>query len=127
MDHTLAVYNTDNFNQLCFDLAIERLVDDQRLSRPTIREVTWDPDAAIRGLVVDKRLGNLLKIDAYNHVTRVRHGDEFLDKDERRRAYPRGRIRLGSARYRVFDTLFDLPEGCLYAALVDLNDQRAAA
>jgi HAD superfamily 5'-nucleotidase-like hydrolase len=76
--------------------------------------------------VVDKKLGNLLKVDAYNHVTRARHGRKFLDKDERRRRYPRGRIRLGSRRYRVFDTLFDLPEGSLYAALVDLKEASPA-
>jgi 5'-nucleotidase len=120
MDHTLAVYNTVNFDHLCFDLSIERLIDAKGYPEK-IREVTWDPDAALRGLVVDKKLGNLIKIDAYNHVTRARHGFKFLDKDSRRRRYPRGRIRLGSPRYRVFDTLFDLPEGSLYTSLVDLK------
>lgn len=121
MDHTLAVYNTDNFNRLCFDLAVERLVLDLGYP-PAVRGVRWDPDAAIRGLVVDKRLGNVLKIDGHGHLTRVRHGDRFLDKDERRRRYPRGRIRIGNARYRVFDTLFDLPEGCLYSGIVALME-----
>lgn len=123
MDHTLAVYNTVNFNHLCFELALQRLVDgfgypDQ------VRKVAWDPHAAARGLIVDKRLGNLLKIDAYNHVTRARHGLRFLDKDQLRARYPRGGVRLGSRRYRVFDTLFDLPEGCIYSGLVDLKDNR---
>jgi len=122
MDHTLAVYNTVNFDHLCFDLAIDRLIEAKGYPE-TIREVTWDPDAALRGLVVDKKLGNLIKIDAYNHVTRARHGFHFLDKDSRRKRYPRGRIRLGSPRYRVFDTLFDLPEGSLYTSLVDLKKQ----
>jgi HAD superfamily 5'-nucleotidase-like hydrolase len=125
MDHTLAVYNTVNFDRLCFDLSIDRLIEAKGYSE-RIREVTWDPDAAIRGLVVDKRRGNLIKIDAYNHVTRARHGFRFVDKDERRRHYPRGRIRLGSPRYRVFDTLFDLPEGSLYTSLVDLKEREPA-
>ena len=119
MDHTLAVYNTDNFNHLSFKMAIEALIRDKGYPE-AIRKTAWEPEAAIRGLVVDKRLGNLLKIDAYNHVTRARHGRRFLERDERRRRYPSGGIRLGSSRYRVFDTLFDLPEGSLYAALVDL-------
>ena len=45
------------------------------------------------------------------HDLKRAHGERFLEKDERRRRYPRGRIRIGSDRYRVFDTLFDLPEG----------------
>jgi HAD superfamily 5'-nucleotidase-like hydrolase len=122
MDHTVAIYDTDNFNRLCFELAVERLVSDNAYPAE-VRGIRWDPHAAIRGLVVDKRLGNLLKIDAHGHLTRVRHGVRFLDKEERRRCYPRGRIRIGSDRYRVFDTLFDLPEGCLYAGIVELMEQ----
>jgi HAD superfamily 5'-nucleotidase-like hydrolase len=122
MDHTVAVYNTENFNHLSFEMAIEALIRDK--GYPTeIRSLDWEPEAAVRGLVVDKRLGNLLKIDAYNHVTRARHGRRFLDREERRRRYPSGGIRLGSKRYRVFDTLFDLPEGSLYGAMVHLLEK----
>lgn len=124
MDHTLAVYDTDNFNRLCFELAIERLVRDKGYPE-AVRGVRWDAAAAIRGLLVDKRLGNLLKVDAHGHITRVRHGFRFLDKEERRNLYPRGRIRIGSGRYRIFDTLFDLPEGSLYAAIIDLAERGA--
>jgi len=122
MDHTLAVYNEDTFSRLCFDLAIDLLVS--RKGYPEwIRDIPYEAAAAVRGLIVDKRLGNILKVDAYNYVSRVRHGGRFLVKDERRQVYKRGRIRIGSDRYRVFDTLFDLPEGCLYTALVDLKDE----
>jgi len=121
LDHTLAVYNTDTFSKLCFDLAIDLLIS--RKGYPErIRRIPYEPRAAIRGLIVDKRQGNLLKVDSFNYVSRARHGLRFLAKEERREVYKRGRIRIGSERYRVFDTLFDLPEGCLYAGLVDLKD-----
>lgn len=123
MDHTLAVYNTDTFSKLSFDLAVELLVE--RKGYPAqISQIAYDPAAAARGLIVDKRLGNVLKVDGYNYVSRVRHGNKFLTKEERRQVYKRGRIRIGSDRYRVFDTLFDLPEGSLYAALVALKDSQ---
>ena len=61
-------------------------------------------------------------MDAYHHVTRARHGLRFLDKDQLRARYPRGGVRLGSKRYRVFDTLFDLPEGCIYSGLIELKN-----
>jgi len=35
------------------------------------------------------------------------------------------KLRIGSGRYRIFDTLFDLPEGSLYAAIIDLAEQGA--
>ena len=120
MDHTLAVYNTPNFNRLCFDLALERLVSGYDYPEETL-SVKWDPHAVVRGLIVDKREGNVLKVDAYNHVTRARHGFRFLDKDELRQRYPRGGVRLGSPRYRVFDTLFEMPEGCIYSGIVEMQ------
>jgi len=126
MDHTLAVYNTENFNHLCFDLALERLISDHGYD-PVIRTVRWDPDAVIRGLIVDKDHGNLLKLDAYNHVTRARRGFRFLEKEEIREAYSRGDLRLGSDRYRIFDTLFDMPEGCIFSGLMELKETGAAA
>jgi 5'-nucleotidase len=120
MDHTLAVYNTPNFNRLCFDLALERLVSEYGYPRETL-DVQWDEYAVVRGLIVDKREGNLIKADAYHHVTRARHGHRFLEKDELRERYPRGGVRLGSPRYRVFDTLFEMPEGCIYSGIVELR------
>ncbi len=121
MDHTLAVYRTENFNKLTFEMAIEALIRHRGYSE-RIREVVWEPAGAIRGLCVDKKLGNLLKIDGHGHISRARHGLHFLVKDKKRRQYPRARIRIGKDRYRVFDTLFDMPEGILYAALVEMKD-----
>jgi 5'-nucleotidase len=125
MDHTLAIYHTETFSELCFDLAVTWLVA-QKGYPPRIQDLNYDPAAAIRGLIVDKRQGNLLKVDAYGYVSRVRHGGRQQTRDERRRQYKRGRIRIGSERYRVFDTLFDLPEGSLYNGLVALKDQEPA-
>ena len=123
MDHTLALYDSAQFEQLCFGMAVDLLLE--RGYPDIVRNVRYNRESVVRGLVVDKRLGNILKIDAYDYVARVRHGGRLLQRDERRRAYKRGRIRLGAARYRVVDTLFDLPEGSLYSELVALKDQHA--
>jgi len=123
MDHTLALYNAATFERLCFDLALDLLVT--RKGYPeVIRGLGYEPEQVQRGLLVDKRLGNILKTDAYGYVSRVRHGTRSLAREERREVYKRGRLRLGADRYRIFDTLFDLPEGCLYIGLVRLKDER---
>ncbi len=122
MDHTLALYRPEVFEQLCFDLAVDLLVREKGYPE-RLRDVVYDRTAVTRGLVIDKRHGNILKLDAYGYVARVRHGRRRLDREQRRREYKRGRIRLSPGRYRIVDTLFDLPEGSLYAALVDLHDR----
>ena len=123
MDHTLALYDAVVFEQLCFELAVDILID-VRGYPGELRSMAYDRLAVARGVIIDKRLGNILKTDAYGYVARVRHGGRLLAREERRDAYKRGRIRLSLVRYRVVDTLFDLPEGSLYTALVALKDER---
>lgn len=121
MDHTLALYQREPFEQLTFDLAVERLIE--RHGYPaSIREVRYDRDAIIRGLVVDKRAGNLLKMDLHGYIVEAMHGTRSLDREERQKQYRNRRINLASDRYQSFDTFFSMPEGSLFAALVDLVD-----
>lgn len=118
MDHTLALYDREPFEQLTFDLAVERLIGE--FGYPdSIRDVQYNRDAIIRGLVVDKRAGNLLKMDLHGYIVAAMHGTRTLDKDARQKQYRNRRINLAMPRYQSFDTLFSMPEGSLFAALVD--------
>lgn len=122
MDHTLALYNAETFEDLCFGMALRLLVEGKGYPA-SILQLAYEPRQAQRGLIVDRRLGNLLKTDSHGYVSRVRHGARALTREERREVYKRGRLRVSPGRYRVFDTLFDVPEGCLYAELVRLKDE----
>ena len=121
MDHTLALYDRRTFEQLTFDMAVETLVE-QKGYPEIVREIRYQPDFIIRGLVVDKKLGNLLKMDSHGYIAVVHHGTRRLGREERLRAYRNQRINLRSGRYQSFDTLFSMPEGSLYAAVVDLKE-----
>jgi len=78
----------------------------------------YDHQFVIRGLVVDKELGNIFKMDRHNHVGRCYHGLQPLDP-EQRRLYRAEKIRLSLPRFAWIDTLFSLPEACLYAEIID--------
>ncbi len=123
MDHTLALYDHRVFEELCFAMAVDLMVEHKGYPEK-ILGITYDRTSVSRGLIVDKRLGNIIKMDANNYVSRVRHGETLLAHDERKTTYKRGRIRQTAKRYRVVDTLFDLPEGSLYTALVKLKDEQ---
>src|SRR5690606_1055802 len=84
-------------------------------------------DFAIRGLVVDKRLGNLLKMDRHGHVGRVHHGIEQLSSAQRKQIYRAQRIGGERGRFTYVDTLFSLPEVVVYANLVTMLDQHPEA
>jgi len=121
MDHTLALYDRTTFEQLTFDMAVRTLVEKKGYPE-IVREIRYQPDFIIRGLVVDKKLGNLLKIDGHGYVAVVYHGTRKLEKAARMRAYRNLRVNLRSTRYQSFDTLFSMPEGSLFAAVVDLKE-----
>jgi HAD superfamily 5'-nucleotidase-like hydrolase len=118
MDHTLAVYKEEPLESLAFDATREKLIMEKGYP-DSIRSFQYKPQLIIRGLVVDKRRGNILKTDQYNYVVRVYHGTRRLSKDERKALYRNRRVRLSSPKYMSIDTLFGLPEATLFALLVD--------
>lgn len=122
MDYTLAQYHQVELDALSVRLTLERLVRERGYPE-AITEIEPRPDFAIRGLVVDKRLGNILKLDAHRHVGKGYHGFRELTSDERH-AYREQAIRLNSDdRFVLIDTLFALPEAFMLAALVDFFER----
>lgn len=124
MDYTLAVYNQANFDALCHCLTLDRLVE-RFAYDPAIRAIPYDPTFAIRGLVLDKTLGHVLKMDAHGHVEVGYHGFQRVPHEEIE-SYRRLPPVLGSPRYMGIDTLFELPEIYLYSALVDFQERRGS-
>jgi len=119
MDYTLLKYRKQSIEALSFRLTVEKLV--QQFGYPTeLQSIPYDPDFVVRGLVVDKKTGNIFKMDHHNHVGRVYHGRRLLTKDERRELYRNTKIRLSGPRYHWIDTMFALPEAALYADIIDL-------
>ena len=93
LDHTLAHYDPLPVEELAFNLTKRKLVDGRGYPR-AILDFKYDPQWVIRGLVVDKKRGNILKMDYFNFVTRAFHGVSPLRSEERRRSYRSDRIRL---------------------------------
>jgi 5'-nucleotidase len=125
MDYTLALYNPAPMEQLQYDLTVESLI---RKGYPEdIRILRYDPRFVIRGLIVDKRNGNLLKMDTHGRVGRAFFGLRRLSEEEIHSAYHDQQLRLGSPSVASADTLFSLPEICLYANLLEFFSARLAA
>jgi HAD superfamily 5'-nucleotidase-like hydrolase len=117
MDYTLALYRQAALDELSVRHSVDTLVDD--LGYPnSVRKIKSDPEYAIRGLVVDKSLGNILKMDSHYYVGKAYHGTRALTRDERQ-LYQDEPVKIELKRYRLIDTLFGLPEAFLYGAVID--------
>ena len=123
MDYTLAIYHLRRIEQLSFDLTLSRLVTE--FGYPSeLGLLQYDHGFVMRGLVVDKAHGNLIKMDRFGSVGRAYHGLSPLAPEVGQRLYRNERIRLTSERYAWIDTLFSLPEAWLYAAIIDLLERQ---
>lgn len=118
MDYTLIHYHVKEWEQRAYNWTRQNL-----LARGwPVGELRFDPDFVIRGLVIDRELGNIVKANRFGYVKRAAHGTRMLDFDEQRRAYSRTRVDLSENRWVFLNTLFSLSEGCMYAQLVELLD-----
>ena len=86
MDYTLAVYSMRQIEELAFHMTLDRLVANRGYPQ-ALRNLKYDHEYVIRGLVVDKDHGNIFKMDRHNHVGRCYHGRRQLSLDERRALY----------------------------------------
>jgi 5'-nucleotidase len=124
MDYTLAVYSMRQIEELAFRMTLERLVQTKGYPADLVC-LRYDHEYVIRGLVVDKLFGNIFKMDRHNHVGRCYHGRRELKLDERRALYQTNeKIRLSLPRFAWIDTLFSLPEACLYAEIIEALEAR---
>lgn len=115
MDYTLAIYDQPEMDKLTIRAALPKLI--AKGWPASLSTIDFQHDFAVRGLMVDAKLGNVLKLDRYKYVKRAYHGMRELSYDERRETYHSTRIRTkGSTRFYFIDTLYALSEVTLFAA-----------
>ncbi len=117
LDYTLARYRRERLESLAFSLTADKLMERGYTLDKSV--LVYDPTFVVRGLVVDKELGNILKLDRHHHVARAFHGRRQLSKSERRKSYRGSMMTFAPPRFAIVDTYFELPEICLFAAVVD--------
>ena len=121
MDHTLCKYKSGPVEKLSFKLALDNMVKIKKYPKD-ILDFEYDHRFPVRGLVIDKKHGTVLKLNAHRKVTRVCKGRKCLNKTEISKLYQNEVIRLSASRYEVMDTLFHLPSCSLFASFVDWQE-----
>jgi 5'-nucleotidase len=117
MDYTLAIYKQDQIDKLSIEATAKKLVE--RGYTEALLTMPYRTDFPIRGLIIDKQLGNILKMDRFRYVKKAYHGMRELTREERRALYSKKQLRPGTERYHWVDTLYALSEVSIYAAAVD--------
>ncbi|KAK1427307.1 hypothetical protein QVD17_15990 [Tagetes erecta] len=123
MDYTLAQYKPDTFESLAYDGTVEKLVTNLGYPKELL-EWSFDWTYMVRGLVLDKKRGNILKMDRHKYVKVAYHGFRLISKNEKVATYGSTFTRdaFDGPDYAHIDTLFSLAEAYLFAQLVDFKD-----
>lgn len=122
MDYTLAIYDQDAMDRLSIDVTAARLV--KRGYPSWITTIPYDTRFPIRGLLIDKKYGHVVKMDRYKTVGKAYRGFKQLSKEQLRTLYHQAKPRAPTTRYHFIDTLYALSEAAVYAGIIDAFDQR---
>lgn len=122
MDYTLVRYATEEFERQTYKMAQEALV--VKKGYPSeILAIDFDFKRAIRGLVIDEKRGNLLKISLYGRIKKATHGTRPLTPQDLKNIYQGQLIDPGEDSFTPIDTSFSLSHAILFACLIDMKDQ----
>lgn len=122
MDHTLVRYQSKNFEALAHRIMVEKLVTEK--SYPAlIKSLPFDFERAIRGLVIDKQKGNVLKLSRYGAIRGSYHGLSPIDFSEQKKLYKSTYVDLREVNYDTVDTTFSIAFAALFKQLVEVKDK----
>lgn len=118
MDYTLIHYNVDEWETAAYGLLREKL---KERGWP-VADLEFDPSWPIRGLAIDRELGNIVRANRFGYVSRASHGLKMMDFTRQRKTYARVQVDLKDARWELLNTFFSLSGAYLFAQLVERMD-----
>ncbi len=123
MDHTLIRYKTENFEKLVYKFVVDHLIKTKNYPEE-IRKFKFNFQDAIRGLVVDSKNGNILKLSRYGAIRQSYHGTKLISYAEQKQFYRSIYVDLSDHNYMAIDTSFSIAFCILYSQLIDLKDEK---
>lgn len=123
MDHTLIRYNSEAFERLSHTIMKTKLIANKGYPE-ILKDLPFHFDQAIRGLVIDRKKGNLLKVNRHCAIRASFHGTQAIDFKTQQKMYKSTYIDLSDADYMAVDTTFSISLAILFAQIVDLKDSR---
>ncbi|KAL5700664.1 hypothetical protein ACHQM5_026083 [Ranunculus cassubicifolius] len=122
MDYTLIHYNVMAWEGRAYDYCMDNL---KGMGFP-VDGLEFDPNLVIRGLIMDKERGNLVKADRFGYVKRAMHGTEMLSTRAVSEIYGRELVDLRKeSRWEFLNTLFSVSEAVAFMQMVDRLDAGA--
>ncbi len=118
MDYTLIHYNVEEWETTAYEHVKRKFIEQGW----PIQGLSYDHGLMIRGLVIDKELGNVVKANRFGNVKAAFHGTRPMSFEEVKKTYAQVIVDQSEDRWEFLHTLFSMSEACLFAQVVDLLD-----
>lgn len=129
LDHTIIRYKLAAFLPFVYRVTVQQLVEVQGYEAE-LMNLPYRSELVKKGVVLDKQLGHLVKLDDRGRVVRAVHAHASLSAGEILDAYPGGVLPgftgLSDERYWPFPTYFDMTCGTVFAAVLQLRETGGA-
>ncbi|MFN7727949.1 MAG: HAD-IG family 5'-nucleotidase [Bdellovibrio sp.] len=122
MDHTLIRYNSEEFERLAHSVIKEKLVKSRGYPEEVLA-LPFDFNLTIRGLVIDRVRGNLIKLNRHSAIRATYHGLKPLDFKTQSKMYQSTYIDLSDSKYLAIDTTFSVSLAIIYSQVVEMKNQ----
>lgn len=123
MDYTLVRYDSEAFEEMTYKEIQKKLFEVKGYPKE-VKSLKFKFNLAIRGLVIDKPHGNVLKLSTYSKVKHAYHGLTEMDFKTQQKIYQGLVIDLNdSDRFSIVDTTFSISYCVLYMQIIDLKDK----
>lgn len=122
MDHTLIRYHSEEFERLSHSVMKEKLCKNRSYPE-AVKNLKFNFNIAIRGLVIDRKKGNALKLNRHSAIRASYHGLSPLDFKTQQKEYRSTYIDLSDGSYMAVDTTFSISLATLISQIVELKKQ----
>ncbi|KAH9558337.1 hypothetical protein CY35_06G003500, partial [Sphagnum magellanicum] len=122
MDYTLIHYNVKAWEGRAYEYGLKNL----HLMGYPVHGLSFDNDLVIRGLILDKQKGNLVKADRFGQIKRAMHGTKMLSSHAISEIYGEELVNLrNDSRWEFLNTLFSISESVICMQMVERLDNGA--
>mgnify|MGYP006282447839 CR=1 FL=1 len=118
MDYTLIHYNMSEWEARAFEYTKRGL---EEKGWP-VGDLEFKSQRVVRGLVIDRELGNIVKANRFGYIKQAAHGTDMLAFGKMRNSYARTLVDLAEDRWVFLNTFFSISAAWMYLQLVDLLD-----
>ena len=122
MDFTLVRYHSEIFEQLTYQETIKKFKEDDKY-QIDFDKFEFQFDIAMRGLILDKKRGNVLKTSGFSKVKTSFHGTNPIPFNEQQRIYKNLCIDINDPNFYSLDTIFSIAHATLFMQLVTFKDE----